>query len=278
MALQGPFAVIADSPAPDVVEALRAAGAFPVIEATWTDAPAALASVEPEAVILAEPPADRSRAAKLAELLAEQRQKAGGLFMPVIARTRDDGAAALPDALAIPANAPADAPGAPAEHGAARAHAARHRLAPHPHAHLARRAGAGLGDERSARRGQRARRRTRPLLSGAFGRGRRARRRGRRALRRERGARAQCPRHRRHGDRRRFRPENRRGAVDRARRGRALSRPAGRRARRPSRRGRAVRHGALPISNAFPKARKDWSTACCPMCARMPSRSGSSAC
>ena len=107
MALQGPFAVIADSPAPDVVEALRAAGAFPVIEATWTDAPAALASVEPEAVILAEPPADRSRAAKLAELLAEQRQKAGGLFMPVIARTRDDGAAALPDALAIPANAPA---------------------------------------------------------------------------------------------------------------------------------------------------------------------------
>ena len=42
MALQGPFAVIADSPAPDVVEALRAAGAFPIIEATWTDAPTAL--------------------------------------------------------------------------------------------------------------------------------------------------------------------------------------------------------------------------------------------
>ena len=75
---------------------------------TWTErAEAALSSVEPEAVILAEPPADRSRAAALAELLAEQRHKTGGLFMPVIARTRDDGAAVLPDALAIPANAPA---------------------------------------------------------------------------------------------------------------------------------------------------------------------------
>ncbi len=105
MALQGPFAVIADSPAPDVVDALRAAGAFPIIEATWTDAPSALASVEPEAVILAEPCPDRARAAALAELLDEQRQKAGGLFMPVIARTRDDGAPPLADAFAIAANA-----------------------------------------------------------------------------------------------------------------------------------------------------------------------------
>ena len=69
MALQGPFAVIADSPAPDVVDALRAAGAFPIIEATWTDAPTVLASVEPEAVILADACPDRSRAAALADLL-----------------------------------------------------------------------------------------------------------------------------------------------------------------------------------------------------------------
>ena len=107
MALQGPFAVIADSPAPDVVEALRAAGAFPIIEASWTDAPTALASVEPEAVILAEPCPDRACANALAELLAERRQSAGGLYMPVIARTRDDGTAAVPDALAIAATAPA---------------------------------------------------------------------------------------------------------------------------------------------------------------------------
>ena len=46
MALQGPFAVIADTPAPDVVEALREAGAYPVVETGWADAPAALKSID----------------------------------------------------------------------------------------------------------------------------------------------------------------------------------------------------------------------------------------
>ncbi len=106
MALQGPFAVIADSPAPEVVDALRAAGAFPIIEATWSDAPSALAAVEPEAVILADACPDRSRAAALADLLGEQRQKGSGLFMPVIARARDDGVPSIANAFAIAANAP----------------------------------------------------------------------------------------------------------------------------------------------------------------------------
>ena len=105
MALQGPFAVIADSPAPDVVEGLRAAGAFPIIEATWSDAPAMLGSIEPEAVVLADVSSDRTRVAALAKALAEARKKSGGLYMPVIARTRDDGAPAIPDALAIAASA-----------------------------------------------------------------------------------------------------------------------------------------------------------------------------
>ncbi len=105
MALQGPFAVIADSPAPDVIEALRAAGAFPIVEATWSDAPSALASIEPEAIVLAEPCADRAVTATLVAALDAQRKKAGGLFMPVIARSRDDGAPSVPDALAIAASA-----------------------------------------------------------------------------------------------------------------------------------------------------------------------------
>jgi len=105
MALQGPFAVIADSPAPDVVEALRAAGAFPIIEASWSDAPSVLASIEPEAVVLAEPCGDGPRAQALAEALRERRKAGNGLFMPVIARTRDDSVACVPDALAIAANA-----------------------------------------------------------------------------------------------------------------------------------------------------------------------------
>ena len=69
MALQGPLVVVADSPAPDVVEALRAAGAFPIVEADWAEAAAALASVEPEAVVVAEPCADRARAKALCDRL-----------------------------------------------------------------------------------------------------------------------------------------------------------------------------------------------------------------
>jgi len=106
MALQGPFLVVADSPAPDVVEALRAAGAFPIIEANWADAAAAVASVEPEAVVLTEP-RDSERADAHARALADQLQAGNGPFTPVIARTREDGAALLPDALAISASLPA---------------------------------------------------------------------------------------------------------------------------------------------------------------------------
>jgi hypothetical protein len=105
MALQGPFAVIADSPAPDVVDALRAAGGSPIIEATWADAANALAAVEPEAIILADACPDSARAAGLADCLGEKRQGGSGLFMPVIARLRDEGAPSLPDTFAIAANA-----------------------------------------------------------------------------------------------------------------------------------------------------------------------------
>jgi hypothetical protein len=105
MALQGPFVVVADSPAPDVVEALRAAGAFPVIEASWADAPAAFATVEPEAVVLAEPCNDRVRGAVLAQALSDQK---AGPFTPVIARTREDAVPVVSDALVIAAHAPTE--------------------------------------------------------------------------------------------------------------------------------------------------------------------------
>jgi hypothetical protein len=108
MALQGPFAVIADSPAPDIVEALRAAGAYPIVETGWTDAPAALASIEPEAVVAAEPCPDQPRANAVAKALAAHHVKGSGFYMPILARTRDDGASLIPDALAIAATMPAD--------------------------------------------------------------------------------------------------------------------------------------------------------------------------
>lgn len=104
MALQGPFVVVADSPVPDVVEALRTAGAFPVVETDWAEAAHALASVEPEAVVLAEPYADDAAAA----VLAEQLKMPDRPLVPVLARIRDDGAALFPGALTIAASAPAE--------------------------------------------------------------------------------------------------------------------------------------------------------------------------
>ena len=107
MSLQGPFLVIADSPAPDVVEALRDAGAFPIIETGWADADGALASVTPEAVVLAEPCADASRAEHFAKALTDRLKAGDGAYMPVVARTRDDAAGPFPDALVISAAVPA---------------------------------------------------------------------------------------------------------------------------------------------------------------------------
>jgi hypothetical protein len=106
MALQGPFVVVADTPASDVVEALRAAGAFPIVETSWADAAEAAGSVEPEAVVLAEPCPDA--AVGYARGLAQRLQASGGPFTPVIARLREDAVAPLPEALAVSVSAPAE--------------------------------------------------------------------------------------------------------------------------------------------------------------------------
>jgi GGDEF domain-containing protein len=107
MALQGSFVVVADKSASDVVEALRGAGGFPIIESDWAKAPAALSSAEPEAVVLADAGAEPSHVAAFAKALAE-RLKAERPFMPVVARAREDGSALLPDALTLAANASAE--------------------------------------------------------------------------------------------------------------------------------------------------------------------------
>jgi hypothetical protein len=107
MALQGPFVVVADSPAPDIVEALRTAGAFPIVEADWAEAPTAIASVEPEAVVLADA-CDGPHAAAFAKAFAERAKSRDRAFTPVIARTRDESTAFWPDALTSAASATAE--------------------------------------------------------------------------------------------------------------------------------------------------------------------------
>jgi GGDEF domain-containing protein len=108
MALQGPFIVVADGPAEDVVAALRADGAFPIIETAWADVPAALAAVEPEAIVLADVSADPARLEALSQALGDRRKANKHAVTPIIVRSRDDGEPILPDALVIAASAPAE--------------------------------------------------------------------------------------------------------------------------------------------------------------------------
>jgi hypothetical protein len=100
MSLQGPLIVVAESPAADLTDALSAAGAFPVVEATWTEAPTAFVSVKPAAVIIAEPGPPKSEAA--ARMLCLQIATTKGPFVPTIARVQSEQEAAIP--IALPAD------------------------------------------------------------------------------------------------------------------------------------------------------------------------------
>ena len=106
MSLQGPIVVVAERPASDLVAALSAAGAFPIIETNWTDAPASFVSIKPCAVIIAEPgppPSDAS-----ARMLCLQIATTTGPVTPVIALTSSDRDAAIPIAIAADQAQPAE--------------------------------------------------------------------------------------------------------------------------------------------------------------------------
>lgn len=93
--------VVADSPAAGLVDALSAAGAFPIVESKWAEAPAAFIAVKPTAVIIAEPGASPNETA--ARLLCAQIATAKGTIVPVIARVHGDQESAIP--IALPADA-----------------------------------------------------------------------------------------------------------------------------------------------------------------------------
>jgi GGDEF domain-containing protein len=101
MSLQGPIVVVAETPATDLTEALGAAGAFPIIEATWSEAPTAFISVKPAAVIIAEPGPPKSESS--ARMLCLQIATANGPIVPTLARVLGDQDAAVP--IALPADA-----------------------------------------------------------------------------------------------------------------------------------------------------------------------------
>src|SRR5690348_3665615 len=104
MSLQGPILIVADEPTGTLGKALTEAGAFPVVDVSWPGAATAAAEIRPAAIVLNEPcPAHRDAAATLASHLAKT-----ALFTPIVMRVRRDAPSALPDALSINDDAPAE--------------------------------------------------------------------------------------------------------------------------------------------------------------------------
>jgi GGDEF domain-containing protein len=101
MSLQGPIVVVAENPVADLTDALSAAGAFPIVEAKWADAPTAFVAVKPVAVVIAEPGTPQSESS--ARMLGLQIATANGPIVPTIARVQGNQETAIPGAL------PADA-------------------------------------------------------------------------------------------------------------------------------------------------------------------------
>jgi hypothetical protein len=106
MSLQGPLIVVAEHPATELVEALSTAGAFPIVESKWADAPAAFVTVKPAAIVIAEPGTPSNIAS--ARMLCLQVATVNGPIVPVIARVCGDEDAAVPIALPADAILPVD--------------------------------------------------------------------------------------------------------------------------------------------------------------------------
>lgn len=104
MSLQGPLIVVAERPATALVEALGDAGAFPIVEAKWADAPTAFISVKPSAVIIAEPGSPVSESSS--RMLCLQIATVAGPIVPTIAFADEQHDAALPIALTADAGMP----------------------------------------------------------------------------------------------------------------------------------------------------------------------------
>jgi GGDEF domain-containing protein len=101
MSLQGPIVVVTDQKDADLVAALAAEGAFPVVDATWHDAADAIARIEPSAVVVAGPAKSPNDIPALSAAIEE----AGDTYLPVVARVSEAAAPPLLGALPVAANA-----------------------------------------------------------------------------------------------------------------------------------------------------------------------------
>jgi hypothetical protein len=106
MSLQGPLIVVTEQGAADLVEALSAAGAFPIVETNWADAATAFVSVKPAAVLIAEPGLPPSESA--ARMLCLQIATATGPLVATLGATSAAQDPAIPIALPFDAAWPAE--------------------------------------------------------------------------------------------------------------------------------------------------------------------------
>jgi GGDEF domain-containing protein len=104
MALQGPIVVVSEAPAGRLVSALGKAGAFPIVEARWVDAVAAVTSIQPAAIVIAELEAPDPKTAAALERRISLLQP----YAPVIMRVRENTSLPFPTVLPIAADAPND--------------------------------------------------------------------------------------------------------------------------------------------------------------------------
>src|SRR5262245_1177958 len=104
MALLGPMVVVAERSAADLVEALGKAGAFPIIDADWAQAPAAIAQIQPAALVIAQ--SQESPDARAVQAVIRKLEGRGGPFMPVLARVAQGGEVAIPSAVPVAVEEP----------------------------------------------------------------------------------------------------------------------------------------------------------------------------
>jgi GGDEF domain-containing protein len=106
MAMLGPMVVVAEARATDLVDSLGRAGAFPIVEAKFADAAAAVSEIQPTALLIADTAPFPS--VRHLETLLKTIETRGGPFMPVLARVDGPDMIAIPFALPVAASAPAD--------------------------------------------------------------------------------------------------------------------------------------------------------------------------
>ena len=98
MSLQGPIVVIGEQQFPALIDAISAAGAFPVIESSCADAAAAIAAAHPSAIVLAD--AQATADDRLASWLTREVTRQAPI-VPVVACGNAQAAPAYPESLAM---------------------------------------------------------------------------------------------------------------------------------------------------------------------------------